>query len=72
MTIFACDAIKKGYNLYLNTAIKAELLDKMAMVKDTWIEGTSIILRVSILISKKKFVWNVFTNIRGYLRTFTC
>lgn len=68
MTIFACDAIKKGYNL--NTAIKAELLDKM--VKDTWIEGTSIILRVSILISKKKFVWNVFTNIRGYLRTFTC
>lgn len=70
MAIFACDAIKKGYNL--NTAIKAELLDKMAMVKDTWIEGTSIILRVSILISKKKFVWNVFTNIRGYLRTFTC
>lgn len=72
MAIFACDAIKKGYNLYLNTVIKAELLDKMAMVKDTWIEGTSIILRVSILISKKKFVWNVFTNIRGYLRTFTC
>lgn len=71
MAIFACDAIKKGYNLYLNTAIKAELLDKMAMVKDTWIEGTLIILRVSILISKKKFVWNVFTNIRGYLRTFT-
>lgn len=70
MAIFACDAIKKGYNL--NTAIKAELLDKMAMVKDTWIEGTSIILRVSILISKKKFVWNVFTNIRRYLRTFTC
>lgn len=68
MAIFACDAIKKGYNL--NTATKAELLDKM--VKDTWIEGTSIILRVSILISKKKFVWNVFTNIRGYLRTFTC
>lgn len=27
MTIFAYDAIKKGYNL--NTAIKAELLDKM-------------------------------------------
>lgn len=68
MAIFACDAIKKGYNL--NTATKAELLDKI--VKDTWIEGTSIILRVSILISKKKFVWNVFTNIRGYLRTFTC
>lgn len=68
MAIFACDAIKKGYNL--NTATKAELLDKI--VKDTWIEGTSIILRVSIVISKKKFVWNVFTNIRGYLRTFTC
>lgn len=72
MANFARDAIKKRYNLYLNTAIKAELLDKMAMVKDTWIEGTSIILRVSILISKKKFVWNVFTNIRGYLQTFTC